>query len=83
MIFYAFSIIVGAIVFLLLLAVYHTAFKTAKQNIARINIIGPMIVGGVFGVILVVLGEFRLGLQVIASGLLAGLISIKMRDMHL
>lgn len=83
MIFYASSAIVGAIVFLLLLAVYHTVFKTPKELVAKINIVGPMIIGGVIGIVLVVIGEFRIGLLTIASGLIAGLISMKMRDMHL
>ncbi len=83
MIFYASSAVVGAIVFLILLAVYHTVFKTPRDLQPKINILGPMIIGGVIGILFVVIGEFRTGLLIIASGLLAGLISMKMRDMHL
>jgi len=75
--------IVVALVFLILLPLFHAVFKIPKRLHHRINIFAPMIIGTVIGIITMSTVNIRFGCIIVAGGLMAGLVSIKLRDWNL
>ncbi len=80
--YYASIAFIGAIAFLLLLALFHAIFKTPKEYHFRINTIGPVIAGGLIGVVVAITVNLQIASLIVAAGLIACLAAMKFRDWH-